>query len=59
MCGGKQVDRPGLYFEPTIFTHVDDHNYIAVEESFGPVMIISEFCDRWAFLVYLTLDALQ
>jgi len=41
--GGKQVDRPGLYFWPTIFTHVTDSMYIAIEESFGPIMIISSF----------------
>lgn len=45
VCGGKQVNRPGFFFEPTIFTDVKDHMYIAVEESFGPVMIISKFQD--------------
>ena len=29
--------------EPTIFTNVEDHMFIAKEESFGPVMIISIF----------------
>ncbi|MBN3325837.1 AL1L1 dehydrogenase, partial [Atractosteus spatula] len=43
--GGKQVDRPGFFFEPTIFTNVEDHMYIAKEESFGPIMIISRFKD--------------
>ncbi|XP_023682611.2 cytosolic 10-formyltetrahydrofolate dehydrogenase isoform X1 [Paramormyrops kingsleyae] len=43
VCGGKQVDRPGFFFEPTIFTDVQDHMYIACEESFGPIMIISKF----------------
>uniref|UniRef100_A0A9J8AIM5 10-formyltetrahydrofolate dehydrogenase n=2 Tax=Cyprinus carpio TaxID=7962 RepID=A0A9J8AIM5_CYPCA len=32
-----------FFFEPTVFTDVQDHMYIAVEESFGPVMIISKF----------------
>uniref|UniRef100_A0A8C4ZGG9 10-formyltetrahydrofolate dehydrogenase n=1 Tax=Gadus morhua TaxID=8049 RepID=A0A8C4ZGG9_GADMO len=41
--GGQQVDRPGFFFEPTLFTDVQDHMYIAVEESFGPVMIVSSF----------------
>ncbi|CAG0880300.1 unnamed protein product [Cyprideis torosa] len=41
--GGKQVDRPGLFFMPTVFTNVKDHMFIAREESFGPVMIISRF----------------
>ncbi|KAJ3602180.1 hypothetical protein NHX12_029939 [Muraenolepis orangiensis] len=40
---GEQVDRPGFFFEPTLFTDVQDHMFIAVEESFGPVMIVSSF----------------
>ncbi|KAM4021993.1 cytosolic 10-formyltetrahydrofolate dehydrogenase isoform 1-T4 [Anomaloglossus baeobatrachus] len=43
--GGNQVPRPGFFFEPTIFTDVADHMFIAKEESFGPVMIISKFTD--------------
>ncbi|XP_032125135.1 cytosolic 10-formyltetrahydrofolate dehydrogenase isoform X1 [Sapajus apella] len=45
ICGGKQVPRPGFFFEPTVFTDVEDHMFIAKEESFGPVMIISRFAD--------------
>jgi len=41
--GGKKVEGPGLFFEPTIMTHVDDHMWVAKEESFGPIMIISSF----------------
>uniref|UniRef100_A0A8C6BT86 formyltetrahydrofolate dehydrogenase n=1 Tax=Monodon monoceros TaxID=40151 RepID=A0A8C6BT86_MONMO len=43
VCGGNQVPRPGFFFEPTVFTDVEDHMFIAREESFGPVMIISRF----------------
>ncbi|MEQ2253368.1 Cytosolic 10-formyltetrahydrofolate dehydrogenase [Ilyodon furcidens] len=43
ICGGKQVQRPGFFFEPTVFADVQDHMYIAKEESFGPIMIISKF----------------
>ncbi len=43
LLGGKQCDRPGLYMEPTIFADVEDGMYIAKEESFGPVMIVSRF----------------
>ena len=35
----------GLFMEPTVFTEVEDHMFIAQEESFGPVMIISKFQD--------------
>ncbi|XP_035207691.1 mitochondrial 10-formyltetrahydrofolate dehydrogenase-like isoform X2 [Stegodyphus dumicola] len=45
VLGGKRVNRPGYYMEPTIFTEVQDHMYIAKEESFGPIMIISKFKD--------------
>ncbi|KAK3932617.1 Cytosolic 10-formyltetrahydrofolate dehydrogenase [Frankliniella fusca] len=41
--GGKRLDRPGLFFEPTILTDVEDDMYVAKEESFGPIMIISRF----------------
>uniref|UniRef100_A0AAX7UCV9 10-formyltetrahydrofolate dehydrogenase n=1 Tax=Astatotilapia calliptera TaxID=8154 RepID=A0AAX7UCV9_ASTCA len=40
---GCFVFPPGFFFEPTVFTDVQDHMYIAKEESFGPVMIISKF----------------
>ncbi|XP_060101565.1 mitochondrial 10-formyltetrahydrofolate dehydrogenase [Heteronotia binoei] len=43
--GGRQVCRPGFFMEPTILTDVEDHMYIAQEESFGPVMVISKFKD--------------
>ncbi|KAG7167569.1 Cytosolic 10-formyltetrahydrofolate dehydrogenase-like [Homarus americanus] len=43
--GGKKVDRPGFFLHPTVFTNVEDHMYIAKEESFGPIMIISKFAN--------------
>ncbi|XP_056444110.1 mitochondrial 10-formyltetrahydrofolate dehydrogenase [Gadus chalcogrammus] len=43
VCGGRQVDRPGFFMEPTVFTGVEDHMFIAKEESFGPVMVVSKF----------------
>lgn len=43
-CGGRRLDdRKGYYFEPTVFSQVEDHMFIAREESFGPIMIISKF----------------
>ena len=35
----------GLFLYPTIFTDVTDDMFIAKEESFGPVMIVSRFAD--------------
>ncbi|XP_067834167.1 mitochondrial 10-formyltetrahydrofolate dehydrogenase-like [Heptranchias perlo] len=43
--GGKSVPRPGFFMEPTVFTDVEDDMFIAKEESFGPVMVISKFKD--------------
>lgn len=48
MYGGKRVEGPGLFFEPTIFTNVDDHMFISKEESFGPIMVVSSFPDGYA-----------
>jgi len=41
--GGRRVERKGFFFEPTIFTDVQDGTFMAKEESFGPIMIISTF----------------
>lgn len=43
--GGKRLDRVGYFLQPTIFSHVTDDMYIAKEESFGPIMVISKFYD--------------
>ncbi|CAD5224317.1 unnamed protein product [Bursaphelenchus xylophilus] len=43
--GGKRLDRKGLYFYPTVLTHIDDNNFAADEESFGPIMCVSTFKD--------------
>jgi len=47
VAGGKRADRPGFFFLPTVFTNVQDNMYIAKEESFGPVMIVSKFDDGY------------
>lgn len=43
----------GFYMEPTVFTDVEDHMYIAQEESFGPVMVISKFKNGYVLLLLL------
>uniref|UniRef100_A0A6Q2Z1Z1 10-formyltetrahydrofolate dehydrogenase n=1 Tax=Esox lucius TaxID=8010 RepID=A0A6Q2Z1Z1_ESOLU len=35
----------GFFMEPTLFTDVEDHMFIAKEESFGPIMVVSKFKD--------------
>lgn len=44
--GGKRLERKGYFFMPTIFTDVKDKMFIAKEESFGPIMIISKFANE-------------
>ncbi len=41
--GGKRLDRPGCFIEPTIFADVTDDMTIAREEIFGPVMSVLDF----------------
>jgi succinate-semialdehyde dehydrogenase/glutarate-semialdehyde dehydrogenase len=38
--GGKRVNRPGFYVEPTVITDIDEKNPIYREELFGPVASI-------------------
>ncbi|MFO1303911.1 MAG: aldehyde dehydrogenase [Burkholderiales bacterium] len=48
-CGGKRASVPGwpkgLFYEPTIFTGVDNRMRIAQEEVFGPVLSVIPFED--------------
>ncbi|CAG9860972.1 unnamed protein product [Phyllotreta striolata] len=41
--GGKRLQKPGYFLEPTVISNVEDHMYVAKEESFGPIMLISRF----------------
>jgi acyl-CoA reductase-like NAD-dependent aldehyde dehydrogenase len=38
LAGGRKMDRPGNYFEPTVVTNVDHSMDLMREESFGPVI---------------------
>jgi acyl-CoA reductase-like NAD-dependent aldehyde dehydrogenase len=38
LCGGRPIDRPGNYFEPTVLVNVTHQMDIMREESFGPVI---------------------
>jgi len=38
VCGGRRIDRPGFYMEPTIITGIDEGNPLYREEAFGPVL---------------------
>ncbi len=41
--GGKRLDHPGYFIEPTIFADATDDMTIAREEIFGPVMSVLDF----------------
>lgn len=40
LTGGTRIDRPGLYYAPTVLTNVDPDMRIVREETFGPVIPI-------------------
>ena len=41
--GGKQVDRPGYFIEPTLFAAGSNDLTIVQEEIFGPVLVVLKF----------------
>jgi 1-pyrroline-5-carboxylate dehydrogenase len=45
VTGGKRLDRPGYFFEPTIFADVAPKARIAQEEIFGPVLAVIKAAD--------------
>jgi succinate-semialdehyde dehydrogenase / glutarate-semialdehyde dehydrogenase len=40
VLGGGRIDRPGVFMQPTILTHIDPHNPLYREELFGPVACV-------------------
>lgn len=38
VSGGKRLDRPGFYLEPTIITNINKENPLYKQEAFGPVL---------------------
>ncbi len=40
LTGGKRLNRPGNYFEPTVLVDVDIHAPVSCEEIFGPVAML-------------------
>ena len=38
LTGGKKLDRPGYYFEPTVLANVTHEMMVMKEESFGPII---------------------
>lgn len=42
LIGGQRIERPGHWFEPTVFSHVDHTMELMREESFGPIVGIQK-----------------
>lgn len=43
VTGGKAIDGPGSFFEPTVLDGVDADMAVSIEEIFGPVVAIQRF----------------
>ncbi|HSW07316.1 NAD-dependent succinate-semialdehyde dehydrogenase [Aquabacterium sp.] len=43
LCGGKRVQRPGYFFEPTVIADVPASSRLAHTEPFGPIATIEAF----------------
>lgn len=43
ISGGRAIDRPGYYMQPTLFADVDNGSRLAQDEIFGPVLGITRF----------------
>ena len=46
VCGGRAVDGPGFFMEPTVLRNVIPQMKIASDEIFGPVLPILKFTDQ-------------
>jgi succinate-semialdehyde dehydrogenase / glutarate-semialdehyde dehydrogenase len=46
LTGGKAVDGPGWFYEPTVLTDLTDDMRIVLEETFGPVASLYRFATR-------------
>jgi phenylacetaldehyde dehydrogenase len=45
VAGGRAVDAPGYYVQPTVFANVAENMSIVREEIFGPVVVVKPFED--------------
>ncbi|WP_242423827.1 aldehyde dehydrogenase, partial [Frankia sp. EI5c] len=43
LTGGRRIDRPGYFIEPTVLVDVDPESEIAQTEVFGPVLCVFRF----------------
>lgn len=52
LCGGKRIELPGYFLEPTVLLNVPHDARILKEEIFGPVLPIQVVDSRWQALDY-------
>ncbi|MCB9556891.1 MAG: aldehyde dehydrogenase family protein [Deltaproteobacteria bacterium] len=45
LTGGRRVDGPGQFFEPTVLVDVDDQMDVVRQETFGPTLPIMRYSD--------------
>ena len=45
LTGGKRIDRPGHFYEPTVLVDVDVNEPVSCEEIFGPVAMLFRVSD--------------
>ncbi len=45
VCGGRRIDRPGSWFEPTVLVDVDRTMSVMRDETFGPVIGVQRVRD--------------
>jgi len=43
VVGGRRVDRPGFYYEPTVITGLEQDDDLVQQEIFGPVVTVQTF----------------
>jgi len=46
VTGGKEIDRAGFYYEPTVVVNPDQKSEIVQREVFGPVVSVQRFTDE-------------
>lgn len=45
LCGGRRIDRPGFFFEPTVLEEAPPDCRVQQEEPFGPIGLLEPFDD--------------
>ena len=46
VTGGKDADRAGFYYEPTVVANLEQDDEMIQDEIFGPVMTVQRFTDE-------------